>query len=144
MRAFAAVCEAVPPRRAGSPVCVTCGRETGPGPTRRFRDFVDGLLPASGNYATTRKRLYEIRSSLVHGTYVLHFDEDPWMAGFSEAGMEQSRAYGDLHNTTQRALVEWLRQRASAAATSVAPAPEPSSADRQEIPPGEPEGSDGL
>ena len=61
--ALVSAIETLMPKATGSPVCTTCGKETGPGPTRRFREFVDGLLPASDSYATSRGRLYEIRSA---------------------------------------------------------------------------------
>ena len=46
--------------------CESCGRPTGVGPSRRFRDFLEEYAPGA-THATQRKEFYRLRSALTHG-----------------------------------------------------------------------------
>jgi hypothetical protein len=48
------------------PACESCGRPTGIGPSRRFRDFLEEYAPGA-SHATQRKEFYGLRSALTHG-----------------------------------------------------------------------------
>lgn len=68
--------------------CPRCKQNTAPGPTRRFKEFVDKYAPNS-NDEEGRTGLYKIRSGIAHGGPVLWTDRQPgfdhiMMPGWSE------------------------------------------------------------
>lgn len=65
--------------QASPNTCPTCGKDTSPGPTQRFQDFVERYAPSSDQTERNKKWLYHTRSDLAHGRYLLHLDEAPWV-----------------------------------------------------------------
>jgi hypothetical protein len=90
--------------------CEKCGLRTGPGPVKRFREFVDAHVPVIDWWQLGRDEFYDIRSSLTHGGKLLRLDgyELDFM---NPVNFLQSR---DLHGTRQMVsylLVNWLETR---------------------------------
>lgn len=48
-------------------VCPQCNRDRGPGPTRKFRDFLEKYAPLPEGEPDHRHNLYSVRSGLTHG-----------------------------------------------------------------------------
>jgi len=65
---------------AGVP-CVTCGKNTGPGPTKLLRDLVDRYRGDVNIDSRVLSKIYTARSSMVHGAYLFQMDEAPWNLG---------------------------------------------------------------
>jgi hypothetical protein len=75
--AFAALVscvEALMPLEKTGSACKGCGRPTGKSITQRFVDFLDEMAPATGEVEKARKRLYRVRSALLHGGRLLPSD----------------------------------------------------------------------
>jgi hypothetical protein len=90
---------ALHPPEAADP-CPTCGKDRAPGPTRRFKAFVErfaGSLPSK-----ERAALYSLRSQLAHGHDLLATDKRLWRMGLDPLDVQQM----DLHRvSTQVARV---------------------------------------
>lgn len=75
--AFAALISSVealmPPEKNGG-VCKTCGRPTGKSITQRFADFLEEMAPSSADIEKARKKLYRVRSGLLHAGRLLPSD----------------------------------------------------------------------
>jgi hypothetical protein len=57
--------------------CPSCNREKGPGPTRKFKDFLQQYAPTNDSEERkARDLLYKQRSQLVHGHELLGTDGD--------------------------------------------------------------------
>jgi hypothetical protein len=78
--------EALVPDVPGGPACPTCGRLTGPGPTKQFVEFMDAYVPRQdGQSEAERRKIYRLRSGLTHGGKLLRRDYE--------------RSFGSLHPT---------------------------------------------
>jgi hypothetical protein len=68
--------------------CPECGLDTSPGPTRRYRDFVERYAPAIPK--EDRETAYRLRSALVHKGQPLDIDVPgpwgPWFRATSKPG----------------------------------------------------------
>ena len=99
--------EALMPSVSGKvPVCATCGRATGKGSTARFVEFVEHHAP--GVPQDARKKLYYVRSALLHGGKLLPSDEMAWLSGLTGATLAE---YDDLQTAwavVRAVLVNWL------------------------------------
>jgi hypothetical protein len=87
-------------------ICACCGLDTAPGPTARFKEFLDRYVPEAGNKTATG-RLYTLRSNIVHGLDRLLSDA-PWATAFKPAVLEEREDVGTLFRATRLALVRWL------------------------------------
>jgi len=88
---------------ASADLCPTCGLNRAPGPTVRFRDFVEryaGSVPE-------RKELYRLRSQLVHGDQLL-ISDGPMGMGFTPQLIEESSQYELASRTAQIVVIAWL------------------------------------
>ena len=88
--------------------CPTCGLNRAPGPTARFRDFVEryaGDVP-------DRSRLYEIRSRLVHGDQILQSDQPSGFA-FTPQLWEERERHERARRVAQAAIINWVITRGS-------------------------------
>ena len=94
--------------------CSECNRRIGPGPTHQFIDFVEAHVP--GLSEGVRRRLYEVRSDLSHGSRLLLRDEYVGMGGhFRPEEWEQENDIDRVTLVARLALISWLgRQFASA------------------------------
>lgn len=82
--------------------CSTCGLNRAPGPTARFRDFVEryaGDVP-------DRSRLYAIRSRLVHGDQILQSDQPSGFA-FTPHLWEERERHDRAWRVAQTAVINW-------------------------------------
>jgi hypothetical protein len=67
--------EALLPEVSGEP-CDACGRPLGPGPTRKFVEFLELHVPRQDDETERERReLYRLRSALAHGGKLLRSDE---------------------------------------------------------------------
>lgn len=102
--------EALLPDTRRGPACSECGRPSGPGPTRQFRDFVERYVPDIER--KTRSTLYQVRSDIVHGGRLLLSDRWPrgrWALTPHET--RESRLFDVARTASQLGLVAWLQQR---------------------------------
>src|SRR5262249_458055 len=76
--ALVSAVEALMSELQGAGRCDACGHSIGPGPTRRFADFVEMYLPRSRVPEPERKRFYSLRSALSHGGKLLRDDHMLW------------------------------------------------------------------
>ncbi len=118
--ALATAIETMTPSEPPDP-CPTCGKDRSPGPTQRFRRFVDQYDPVP--VGTRRPPFYDTRSGLSHGSLLLYHDELPWSRHSSGRGHRELTAHYELFETTRRALVNWLLGQASRPTASVSPVP---------------------
>jgi hypothetical protein len=61
--------------------CSTCGKNTGPGPTKLFRDLVERYRGDVKIDNRVLSKMYSARSGMVHGAYLFQMDEAPWNLG---------------------------------------------------------------
>jgi hypothetical protein len=94
--------------------CPECGADRNPGPTRRFKDFLDQHAPGSGS-RTELDDLYAVRSGLVHGGTLLSHDS-PFGGGLLGFGEERSHM-DRLYLAVGRSLISWLRAASSESRT---------------------------
>jgi hypothetical protein len=96
-------------RRVSNPQCTTCGQELPPGPTGRFADFLDRLVPRQdGETEKERKKLYALRSSLTHGRAILESDLASGWGSFHPSWIDESRASRYASQLARLAGVNWL------------------------------------
>jgi hypothetical protein len=88
--------------------CPACGNDRNPGPTRKFKDFLDRYALGAGT-RTQNDELYAVRSGLVHGGALLYHDT-PFGSGLISFGEERSRM-DSLYEAVRIAVVNWLRAR---------------------------------
>jgi len=88
--------------------CPHCQQDMSPGPTRRFRDFVDRY--AAGAEGKSRARLYELRSDLVHGEHLLLRDRPSWTGGFEPATLRQDDLRREMRSVARVAIINWFRE----------------------------------
>ncbi|MBX3351063.1 MAG: hypothetical protein KF747_20260 [Nitrospira sp.] len=100
--AFANAVECLLPRPSKSQ-CSSCGKPSGPGPTKLFTQHLKkyGVLPPS--LAWRRDSIYGVRSALVHGSHAKRTDED--LFGSVDPSVDSLLT----EIVTQRSLLGWLR-----------------------------------
>ena len=81
-------------------------------PTKRFKDFLEMYAPGSGS-RNDRKRLYAVRSRLVHGTAMLDHDS-PFGGGLLAFATHERESMDRLSRAVTIASVNWLREQAAA------------------------------
>jgi hypothetical protein len=92
-----------------APKCTKCGQVAGV--TERFKEFVERHVQGDD---INKKRLYGIRSELVHGISLLNLDEAPWAAFVHKPhDLEQQEAFDGLYWLSKRVFVSWLKTTAS-------------------------------
>lgn len=99
--------EALLPAAPGGPECPECGRSTGPGPTRRFSQFLDEIAPGQ-KLERSRGLLYGARSGIVHGGKLLRSDMDSGFGGLDRHTVYEWNAQDDARLAARAALVNWL------------------------------------
>ena len=92
--------------------CPHCHKDMSPGPTRRFRDFVDRHAP--GVEGGSRARLYKLRSDLVHGEHLLRRDWPGWVGGFEPATLRQDDLRREMYSIARVAIINWFREQTTA------------------------------
>jgi hypothetical protein len=109
--AFAALVSSVEalmfPVKAGG-VCNGCGRPIGKSITERFVEFLEEMAPATGEIEKARKRLYRVRSALLHGGQLLPSD----FLGISPGPRlgEEFENMDHAQRLVRLVLANWLRK----------------------------------
>ncbi len=96
----------IPRPKPGTP-CTECGKDTSPGPTRLFRQFLDTYVPSTEGMRNVADRLYTVRSNLAHGEYMLLSDVEPFGA-FDSEWLREFETRGHLHAVSRIAILNWL------------------------------------
>ena len=86
--------------------CPTWRRDRSPGPTQRFRSFVEKYV--SSHAETKKGRLYTLRSKLLHGEALFQSDERPWDFTFNTTSMEEWNSYTELAYVVRQVMVNWI------------------------------------
>jgi hypothetical protein len=79
----------------------------GPGSKARFRDFFERYAPGV-SLASRRNRMYEFRSTILHGSMLMAIDQDRDF-GWDPPGEEDRALAGELWTVTRTAVRNWLR-----------------------------------
>lgn len=84
--------------------CTACKKEL-EGPTQRFKDFIDELVPAHSELNRARSQLYKLRSDLSHGRDICGRD-----LGRNNVprSAEQMKQVFEAYQLARLALVNWL------------------------------------
>jgi hypothetical protein len=86
--------------------CPECGLDTSPGPTRRYRDFVERYAPAIPK--EDRETAYRLRSALVHKGQPLDIDvPGPW-GSLVPRDIEARDTYSSARSAAREAVINWL------------------------------------
>ena len=91
--------------------CPAGGKDLNPGPTARFKDFLERHAPGAGT-STQNNALYAVRSGLVHGTALLHHDS-PFGFSLLHFATGEREEMDRLSSEVSVAMVNWLRDQAS-------------------------------
>ncbi len=103
--------EALLPEPAPPTPCEVCERDTNPGPTAQFREFLDKLLPKGSVSPAAKSEFYRIRSKLAHGDRL--FYEDMIGLGFNVTSINEDNRLRHLSKIVQIAIYNWLQTRLS-------------------------------
>jgi hypothetical protein len=96
-------------------LCPECRQPVGPGPTALFKDFIETYAPGFANRSELSK-LYDVRSSLVHGLGQLASDTSSF--GYEPVHLEEMGQFELLRRIVSVATVNWLRDGAAPAITA--------------------------
>lgn len=88
--------------------CVTCGKATGPGPTKRFVDFVEEHAPSPQVPGSERRKFYTLRSALSHGGKLLPSDHAIGWPALTPDTIGQRQDMDAMWQIVRIALVNWL------------------------------------
>jgi hypothetical protein len=77
-----------------------------PGPTERFRSFLERYAPG-GALRKRRKQMYDLRSDILHGSYLMLMDEG-LAFGWDPPGWKEQELHSDLWSITRVTLRNWL------------------------------------
>lgn len=102
--------EAMTPERRPVP-CEKCGKDTGPRPTKTFREFLDRYAPQGGAYDKTRIKLYKTRSRIAHGGVLssdVQVETGTGLGALTPDWGEQHEQMDAAHHLARLALVGWL------------------------------------
>jgi hypothetical protein len=105
--ATVAAIESLMPTVSGGPKCTECGRDIGPGPTERFRQFLDQHVPSTNDMRKIARSLYEVRSGLAHGKYLLVSDAGA-ITRFDTPWLRECQSSMELHRVSRLAAMNWL------------------------------------
>lgn len=78
---------------------------------QKFERFVSGLLKDVGISKETLVDFYNIRSQILHGNQLEHFDQDPLSVGLTPAMEESWRHFTEIRRVARLVLVKWLATR---------------------------------
>jgi hypothetical protein len=78
-----------------------------PGATERFRSFFETYAPGAA-LRKSRTQMYELRSGILHGSYLMQIDQDLDF-GFDPPGWNEDQLHRELWSITHLALRNWLK-----------------------------------
>jgi hypothetical protein len=90
--------------------CDKCGAPRGKGLALQFKEFLDSLAPQSGDDSALRKELYQMRSKLIHGSYLFQADLDV-IREINPQSVSEWGAYSNCMSLGRRALLGWLMEK---------------------------------
>ena len=96
--------------RAEAQPCEHCGKDTSPGPTGKFKTFLQTYAPESHN-ARDRDRFYALRSTLSHGGRLFRQDLPRTFGALHPTEIEEWSSGGDVSKLTRVGLINWLSSR---------------------------------
>lgn len=86
--------------------CPECGLDTSPGPTRRYRAFLERYAPTIPN--KDRKTVYRLRSALVHKGQPLDIDvPGPW-GSLVPRDIKDRDTHASARRAAREAIINWL------------------------------------
>ena len=91
------------------PVCGRPGTHEVPGPTKLFRNFLATYVP-DASLAKDRKRMYDLRSDILHGSDLLEIDQIVPINGWTPTGFKEGELYNGMWRVTRTALRNWLKR----------------------------------
>ena len=106
--ALVSAVEALMGRATGGEKCPTCKMDTGPGPTARFKSFVERFAPSPHFSNADRRRLYSLRSDLSHGSKLMHEDRMEWGPAMTARGIQSWTDRDNMWQVVRAVLVNWL------------------------------------
>ena len=90
------------------PVCGRPGTHVVQGPTKLFRNFLATYAP-DASLAKDRDRMYELRSSILHGSDLMEIDQIVPIQGWTPTGFKEDELYNGMWRVTRTALRNWLK-----------------------------------
>jgi hypothetical protein len=103
--------EALLPTTKGQ-VCSTCNREIGPGPTQKFKNFLQQYVPTtSKEELKARSLLYRQRSQLTHGRELLTSDSDHHFGWTNPAHAFDRQTLDDALRLARICAINWFSDR---------------------------------
>jgi hypothetical protein len=96
--------ETLVPRPEVRKKCSECKKEMG-GPTQRFREFLEKVVPAHPELSRTRNQFYEFRSDLSHGRDICGRD---FGVNHVPNSADQTRLVFEAYQMARLALINWL------------------------------------
>lgn len=96
----------IPSGEPGAIRCRECKRDVGPGPTEKFKQFVDHYAPSAT--AKNRKSLYSLRSQITHGGRLLHGDRNAWGMTFTGRKISDWASADEIRGIARVVLINWL------------------------------------
>jgi len=100
-------------------VCPTCDREIAPGPTRKFKDFLQQYAPTSNKEERkARDLLYKQRSQLTHGKALLAADDSLGFGWTTPAHAFDRQTLDGATRLTRTSVINWFIAHAGAALTT--------------------------
>ena len=102
-----AALESLITRPMPGPKCPDCGRDSSPGPTRLFREFLDTYVSSSERMRKVANVLYTVRSNLAHGEDILLSDTEPF-GRFDTVSLREFETAQDLYQVSRVAIINWL------------------------------------
>ena len=97
--------EVLVPSHTADP-CPSCKRDRSPGPTKRFRDFVEEYAAVESEGARTE--MYSFRSALVHGDYLHNMDSPLAWGALTPGAAEHRELHDSALSVARTALRTWL------------------------------------
>ena len=79
----------------------------GPGSTKRFHECLERYAPGA-SLADRRKRMYDLRSGILHGSELISLDEDVAF-GWDPPWWDEHQLLAELTELTRLAIRNWLR-----------------------------------
>jgi len=90
------------------PACGTPAQHEVPGPTQRFRDFIETYAPGA-TLAKDRNDMYALRSDILHASDLMELDQDIPVMGWTPPGFKEEELHRGLWRVTRMALRNWLK-----------------------------------
>jgi|GEM_PF-6226436 hypothetical protein len=99
--------ESIPKESDNFIICSEC-RKPKNGPTKQFKDFLEKYGPKLSSTNITKKKLYDLRSEIVHRGFLFESDSNPWSFFGSPEERKQESDGIALRRIVQIALIRWL------------------------------------